>query len=388
MPRAIFDPFSGISGDMILGALVDLGLPVEFLRDTIRRLGIEAKTVEVRSVRRGGIATRRVEIPHEPDAPERHLADVLEILERARLDPRAHEVACGAFRRLAEVEARIHGTDPERVHFHEVGAVDSIADIAGAAAGIVELGIRSAYTRAVAVGRGWITGAHGALPLPAPAALEILRGCPLVDSPFEGETVTPTGAALLAELTGGRRPPAEFRPIRSGFGAGARDPEDHPNCLRLILIEDEPEPDALLLLQADMDDLNPELVPAALQALLDAGALDAWAHPTWMKKGRPGLRLEALVPVERRPAAAHALFTHTTTIGLRFWPVDREILRRETREVEWRGFRIRVKRAILPDGTYRLKPEYEDVAHAAEGLGVSPLQVLQALQHELPAAEP
>jgi uncharacterized protein (TIGR00299 family) protein len=383
MAGLLFDPFSGISGDMILGALLDLGLPLDSLRQTVAGLGIEAQAVQTRRVMRGGIACRQVEIPPEGAAPERHLADVMEMLARARLDPHAEAIARGTFERLARAEARIHGTEPERVHFHEVGAVDAIADIAGVAAGIVELSIESAYTRPVAVGRGWIHGAHGALPVPAPAALELLRGCPLAESPYDGELVTPTGAALLAQITGGRRAPAEFRPRASGFGAGSRDPADHPNCLRLILLEDEPPAGAVLLFQADVDDMSPELVPGALRALLDAGALDAWAHPVSFKKGRTGLRLEALVPADRRPAAAAALFAHSTTIGLRFWPVDREILPRTVEEREWRGFRIRVKRAILPDGTSRVKAEYDDVEKAARALGVPPLQLLQDLYREL-----
>lgn len=383
MPRALFDPFSGISGDMVLGALLGVGLPAEFLREAIATLGIEAGDVRVATVRRGALEAWRVEIPQERDAPERHLADVLEIIGRAPLHPRAQAIARRIFERLAAAEGAVHGIDPERVHFHEVGAVDSIADIVGAAAGFVELGVGEAYTRPVPLGRGWIAAAHGRLPVPAPATLRLLEGCPVVESEFDGECVTPTGAALLAELTGGRRAPGEFRPIRSGFGAGARDPQDRPNCLRLILIADEAEPAALVLLQADVDDLSAELVPDALQAILDAGALDAWAHPVSMKKGRPGLRLEALAPADRRSEVAQALFTHTTTIGLRFWAVDREILPRDVLEVEWRGFRIRVKRAILPGGTFRLKPEYEDVTRVARALGLSPLACLHELHRDL-----
>jgi hypothetical protein len=299
------------------------------------------------------------------------------------VDARARRIARGAFERLARAEAAVHGSDPERVHFHEVGAVDAIADIVGTAAGIVQLGIDTAYTRPVALGRGWVESAHGRLPVPAPATLRLLEGCPVVESPFEDELVTPTGAALLAELTGGRTAPGDFRPIRSGFGAGARDPKERPNCLRLILLDDAATTAAVVLVQADVDDLSPELVPDALQALLDAGALDAWAQPVSMKKGRPGLRLEALARSDDRARIAEALFTHTTTIGLRFWPVDREILPREVQEMEWRGFRIRIKRAILPDGTFRFKPEYEDVTQVARALGLSPLACLHALYQDL-----
>lgn len=383
MPKAIFDPYSGISGDMILGALVDLGLPPDFLRETIASLGVEAAQIEAHRVQRGGIAAWQVKIPQEREAPERHLTDVLEIIDRVSLPPKAKSTVRSAFQRLAHAEAEVHGTQPERVHFHEVGAVDSIADIVGAAAGVVELGIDSAYTRAVALGRGWTSTAHGLLPVPAPATVKLLVGCPLIESPFEGELVTPTGAALLAELTQGREPPGDFRPIRSGFGAGSRDPKDRPNTLRILLIEDDPITPSLLLLQADIDDLTPEFVPPALEALRATGALDVSAHPVAMKKGRPGTRIEALVPADRRLAASEALFAHTTTIGLRFWPVEREILRRETEELSWRGFRIRVKRTILPNGTFRLKPEYDDLVQVARALGVPPLRLMEELRRDL-----
>lgn len=383
MPDAIFDPFSGISGDMVLGSFLDLGLPLDFLRETIAGLGVEAGRAEAHRVQRGGIAAWKVDIPEERSAPERRLADVLEIIDRANLSPRARAIARDAFERLARAEAEVHGGLPERVHFHEVGAVDSIADIIGAAAGAVELGIESAYTRPVPLGRGWISGAHGALPVPAPATLKLLTGFPTIESPFEGELVTPTGAALLAAFTQGKTAPGMFRPIRSGFGAGSRDPADRPNCLRVILIAEDPErASALLLLQADVDDMALEFVPPALEALSATGALEVWAHPVSMKKGRPAVRIEALVPAHRRLAASEALFRHTTTLGVRFWPVDREILNRQVREVTWRGYRIRVKEATLPGGGRRYKPEYEDIVEVARGLGAPPLQVLAEFARE------
>lgn len=364
---------------MILGGLVDLGLGQEWLVEFVASLGLGDLRVEVERTLRSGISCARVRFELPEEHAHRHLRHVLEIVERSRTSPKVKETAGRIFRRLAEAEAAIHGTTVEKVHFHEVGALDAILDVLCAVAGIEELGIEQCYTRTVAVGTGYVDIAHGRFPLPAPATLKLLEGLPVRDSGFAGECTTPTGAAILATLTEGRRAPAELVVLRSGYGAGTRDPKDYPNCLRLITCEVAAGSNPLFLVQADVDDLVPEYVPSAQEALLDAGALDAVVIPIGMKKGRPGLRFEALVPSAGLEAVLTALFRATPTIGARYWPVDRPALERRNEVIEWRGERIRRKRVRLPGGGERAKPEYEDVVHAAQALGLTPYEVRLAL---------
>jgi hypothetical protein len=230
--------------------------------------------------------------------------------------------------------------------------------------------------------------AHGHFPVPPPAVLKLLAGIEVTDPAFEGECTTPTGAALLAALTGGRAAPASYTPLASGFGAGTRDPRDRPNVLRLILVEPSGDAaDGVLVVQCDVDDLSPEYVPSLLEAVLAAGALDCTATPLVMKKGRPGLRVEALAPAGSLDAVAGALFHAGSSIGLRWWPASRRVLPRRVETVTWRGQEVRVKRSSLPGGGERAKPEYEDVARAAERLGITPLAAYRAMLQEGVAAE-
>jgi uncharacterized protein (TIGR00299 family) protein len=381
----IFDPFAGISGDMILGGLVDLGLDPDWLREFVASLGLGDLRVEVERTMRAGISCARVHFDLPEEHAHRHLRDVLEIVERAQVPATVRETAGTVFRRLAEAEAEIHGTTVDKVHFHEVGALDAILDVLCAVAGLAELGIERCYTRTVAVGTGYVDIAHGRFPLPAPATLKLLEGLPIRDSGFAGECTTPTGAALLATLVEGRRVPAEVVVLRSGYGAGTRDPEGYPNCLRLITCKVTAGHEMLYLVQSDLDDLVPEYAPPAQEALLAAGALDTVVMPIGMKKGRPGIRIEALVPGTELEAVLGALFQTTSTIGARYWRVDRPALERREEVISWRGQRIRRKRVRLPGGEERAKPEYEDVVSAAAALGLAPYEVRLALGAELGA---
>ncbi len=380
-PRClIFDPFAGISGDMILGALIDLGLGSDWLESLVHDLPVRA-TVSVTRVMRGGLSGQAVTVRSEEEPASRRLNDLLELAEAASIDPAAKRKAEAVFRRLAEVEGSLHGQPPEEIHFHEVGAVDAVVDVLGACAGVAALGVSDCRTRPVAVGRGWIETQHGKLALPAPATLSLLEGIPVRESGFEDELTTPTGAALLAALTEGRGADA-YVPLRSGFGAGQRDPHDRPNCLRLILAEPQPA-GSLCLLQADLDDMSPEYLPPLFEALRGAGAVDVWTHPLQMKKGRTGLRLEALAPEARRLEVSRALFEGSTTLGLRFWAVDREVLPRSTRTVEWRGQPIRVKISTSPSGNVRHKAEYDDVIEAARAVGVPPFVARREIELQI-----
>ncbi|HEU0055191.1 MAG TPA: nickel pincer cofactor biosynthesis protein LarC [Longimicrobium sp.] len=388
MRGLVFDPFSGISGDMTVAALLDLGLPLEWLQGFVASLNLGEVRVDAEKVNRKGIACTRLvlELPHEH--AHRHLHHVVKIIEGTGAAPEVRERAIHAFTLLAEAEADVHGTTKERVHFHEVGALDAIIDILSAVAGCHELGVTEFYTRPVALGRGWVDMEHGHFPVPPPAVLKLLKGIPVRDPEFEGECTTPTGAALVAALSGGRAAPATFTPLANGFGAGSRDPHDRPNCLRLVLIEPARETDEGVLVAAcDVDDLPPEYVPPLIEAVLAAGALDCTATPTLMKKGRPGVRVEALLPPSRLAEVQGALFHAGSSIGVRWWPVERAVLARRVETVAWRGQTVRVKRSALPGGGERAKPEFEDVAAAARALGITPLAAYRAMLSEGVAAE-
>ncbi len=372
----LFDPFAGISGDMMLGALLDLGLSGAWLRTFVADLGLGDITVHTERANRRGIDCGRVrfELPHEH--AHRHLRHVYEIIDRCNAPGRAQARAREAFRRIAEAEAEVHGTTIEKVHFHEVGALDAILDVVCTMAGIEALGFEAFYTRPVALGSGWVDIAHGRFPVPAPATLKILEGVPVGGLTLPGECTTPTGAAIVATLTEGRPAPAELTARRTGFGAGTRDPDSHPNCLRLVACAPAAVPtDRLVLLQADVDDLAPEYAAPAQDAILGAGARDVVFLPLAMKKGRPGLRLEALADEATLDAVIAAVFRATPTIGVRHWRVERPALERETIRVDWRGHSIRCKRVVLPDGSRRAKPEYDDVVRAAAAENVPAWQV-------------
>jgi uncharacterized protein (TIGR00299 family) protein len=380
MRSLIFDPFAGASGDMILGALLDLGLPAQWLAEFVASLGLPEVTVHTGRANRRGIDCGRVTFELPEEHAHRHLRHVLEIVERTPAPESVRVRAGQCFGLIADAEAKIHGTTREKVHFHEVGALDAILDVLCAMAAVEELGFKSFHTRPVAMGSGWIDIAHGRFPVPAPATLELLHGVELTGFELEGECTTPTGAAIIAVLTEGRPAPARFTTTGTGFGAGTRDPQDRPNCLRLIAAVTEGAADRLYLVQTDIDDMTPEYVAAAQAQLLASGALDVTMSPVSMKKGRSGLRLELLVTEAALSASLDALFKQTTTIGARYWPVERPSLVRAEEVVQWNGQRIRLKRVRLPGGGTRSKPEYDDVVAAAAALGISPTEVRRALE--------
>ena len=389
MRGLIIDPFAGISGDMLLGALVDLGLPVEAVSRLVDEMGVG---VEIRAERvdRAGIGCTRVTVRTPEEAVHRHLEDVLELVERSGAPAAVRERAGAVFRRIAEVEGDVHGVAADEVHFHEVGGLDSIVDVLGVLAGVHELGYEAVFARPVAVGTGTMHMAHGEYPLPAPATARLLDGMVVRETGYGEECTTPTGAALLAELTGGSEPPAEVVYGRTGFGAGSRNPPGRANCLRLIECRIPGETgggrgggrQAVYALQADVDDLSPEYVAAARDTLMAAGALDVTMVRVDMKKGRAGTRLEALAPEASLDAVLGAFFAGTSTIGVRYWRVERAVLARGEEALEWRGHTIRVKRVTLPDGSIRRKPEYDDVAAAARAEGLSPYEVRAELNEE------
>jgi len=385
MRIAILDPAAGISGDMTLGALLSLGLPDSWLEGLPQRMGFSGVGVSIRNVSRSGVGSRQVEftIPEQPHG--RHVGALVRIVEGAPVSEWVRERAVRAFRLIGEAEGRVHGVPAEQVHLHEVGAVDAVLDIVGAIEGFERLGVDAVYNWPVAVGTGWVEAAHGSLPVPAPATSLLLEGVDVVTGgPVEGEATTPTGAALVRVLSSGA-PPARWRMLASGWGAGQRNPKHYPNALRVVLAEEAAEAGRVVVLATDIDDMNPEYVEPLRQALLEAGALDVQTWPVQMKKGRPGFRLEALAPEGRAADVTQALFAHSTTAGVRRWDAERATLARRQITVQLApDVSVRVKVLEQADGV-RLKPEYEDVLAAATALGRPPIEVARAVQRDAEA---
>ena len=390
MKVAILDPFSGISGDMTLGALLDVGLDAEWLRALPESLGLDGVEVRIADVKRGEIACKKVDFEIPPQPHGRHLRQIRDIVARSPAPERVKERADRAFVLIAEQEAALHGTTVERVHLHEVGAVDAILDVCGAVWGFEQLGIERVYCGPIATGDGMVQAAHGTLPVPAPATLKLLEGHPVRPGPEgAGELVTPTGAALVRVLSEGR-PPREYVPLRSGYGAGTKEFAGRANALRLIVAEAEvgetADVEELVQLSSDIDDMTPEYLAAAAELLRSKGALDVVLLPVTMKRGRPGTRIEILARPEAAPSLEEALLTQSTTIGVRRTAVTRRALPRETRSVEVLGYTVTLKIVRLPDGTTRSKPEFADVQRVAQQTG-RPLRdifLLAANQAERP----
>lgn len=373
MAIAILDPFSGISGDMMLGALVGVGLEPDWLRALPSRLRLEGIDVRIESAMRGGIACTKVDFDIPPQPHGRHLKQIREVVNRADAPASVKEKADSAFTAIAEVEAEMHGTTVDKVHLHEVGAVDAILDVMGAIWGMSELGVSRVYCGVIALGDGSVNTAHGVLPVPAPATLRLLEGQAVRPGPEgSGELVTPTGAALVRVLSEGPAP--EHVPLRSGYGAGTKQFPNRPNALRIILAEasaSESDVETLEWLATDVDDMSAEHVANASERLRESGALDVTMTAVQMKKGRMGIRIEVLTRPSLARRLEDELFATTTTLGVRRSSVERRALRRQQRTVDVLGHSVRVKVATLPDGGHRGKPEYEDVQVVSRATGRS-----------------
>jgi uncharacterized protein (TIGR00299 family) protein len=387
MPVAILDPFAGVSGDMLLGALVDAGAPPAWLVALPARLGFDGVAVTVSRVTRAALSATKVDVVvgegHADDTHlhlhatgsngghnhGHHVAELLERVRAAPVSPWVRERAVRTFELLAAAEARVHGTTVDEVHLHEVGATDAVIDIVGVIEGFEQLGVQDVYHLPIAVGTGWVAAAHGALPVPAPATAALLEGQDVVmGGPVTGEAATPTGAALLRVLSQGP-PPARWRLLRSGWGAGTRNPTGYPNALRLLVAEPAIEAGVVEVVATDVDDLSPEYVEAVRTAVRAAGAVECYTWAIHGKKGRMAVRFEALAATDCADAVARALLRHSTTAGIRRTHATRMTLPREELMLELTGgHRVRVKVWRGPDGP-RWKAEFDDVAAVAERLG-------------------
>lgn len=388
MRIAILDPSAGISGDMTLGALLDAGLDSHWLEGLPGRLGFSDVTVRVGKVERGSVRATQItfELPaSRADASGRQVGELIQIVRGAPISQAVRDLAIRAFQLVGEAEGRVHGVPADRVHLHEVGAVDAVLDIVGAIEGFERLGVEAVYNFPVALGYGWVEAAHGQLPVPAPATTLLLAGLEVCHGgPVSGEATTPTGAALLRVLSRGRPPPS-WRLTATGWGAGARDPAGYPNALRLLLAEHAEQAGVVEVIATDLDDLQPEYLEPLREALFAAGALDCIAWPTQGKKGRVAVRIEALAAPGVADRVIAALFAHSTTAGVRRWTATRATLARREVMVEVDGaHQVRIKVWDGPSGV-RFKPEFSDVAAAAAALGRPALEVARQAERRAEA---
>jgi pyridinium-3,5-bisthiocarboxylic acid mononucleotide nickel chelatase len=385
MRVAIFDPFSGVAGDMSLGALVQLGLEREWLAALPSVLGLDGVQVTIRDVRRAEISCVKVDFEIPPQPHGRHLHHIRALVEKSGAPAKVKQLADRVFTAIATVEAEIHGIPIEKVHLHEVGAVDAILDVVGTIWGLERLGVEAVFSGPIALGDGTVRAAHGILPVPAPATLKLLQGLPVSPGPEgSGELVTPTGAALVRALSQGP-PPAAYTPRASGYGAGTKEFRDRANALRVILADTHEATvgagsngstdsrESLVELVCDVDDMSPEYLAPIVERARDAGALDVVLLAETTKHGRPAVRVELLC----RPGAAarleELLLVETTTIGVRRREVLRRALARDVIHITVLGHELSAKRVTLPDGRRRTKPEFADVQHVALATG-RPLQ--------------
>ena len=385
------DTFSGIAGNMFLAALLDAGLPRRALTQGLAGLGVE-HALRVRRVQRGALAARhlRVAVPRAARGGHgRHYAEIRRLLDRARLAPPVRDRAQAIFAALADAEARVHGVPVEKVHFHEVGAVDAIVDVAGAALALEILGVAGVTASPVALGHGSVETAHGRLPLPAPATLLLLEGLPTVPAHVAWETVTPTGAAILRTVVDGFGPLPAMTIERVGHGAGEDRPGPMPNVLRAVLGRaDGARLDRVVALETNLDDLSPEHFDHVMDRLLEAGALDVSLQAVQAKKNRPAFLLRALARPSDRLALAGVLFAETTTLGVRLAECDRLVLEREIRRVDTPFGRIAVKFVRAPDGRVEPSAEYDDCKRAARRAGVPLREVVLAVEAAARASGP
>lgn len=383
MKIAYFDCIGGASGDMILGALLDAGLPLQVLQDAIAALDLPGCTVEARKVVRGGLAATQAEVLVSDLASERAWPEVERLVLSSRLDASVKETAHHILQRIAAVEARLHQIALDRVHLHELGSLDTIVDVVGAVAGLQALGVEAVVVSPLPLGRGQTRSAHGPLPLPAPAALELIKGAPVQGVDIEGELVTPTGAAILSTLAREYGPLPAMRVQAIGYGAGQRN-LSVPNVLRLVIGETESGDgdtvETLAVLETNIDDMNPQAYDHIMARLFAAGALDVYLTPIHMKKNRPGILLTVLCRPADAAALTDLLFAETTTLGVRQQTLVRRCLSREIVTVATRFGPVRMKVARMKNGQVRAVPEYDDCHRIALERGVTWREVVAAAQ--------
>ncbi|SFT05233.1 nickel pincer cofactor biosynthesis protein LarC [Saccharopolyspora flava] len=374
------NPATGLSGDMLLGALLGLGARLEAVRSAIEATGLTGWSLTAEQVRVDGIAATRAVVTAEDDAPERHAAELLDLASRAHPEPVA-ALAVSAIRAIAEAEGALHDRDPAEVHLHEVGGLDTVVDTVGVAAALHDLAITEVRSAPIALGSGTVTCAHGVLPAPAPATLRLLEGAAVVGADLPGETVTPTGAALVSAMGARFTPPPAMTLGATAYGAGTKRFPQRPNVLSASLGSPSPatpgaEVETMVVVECTVDDVTGEVLGHLVQRLLESGAADAWTSPVTMKKSRPAQVVHVLCAPDREAALSEIVLTETGALGVRRHEVRRTALPRRTTTVEVRGHAIRVKH-----GPHRSKPEHDDVVAAASALGLPLRTVAEMALH-------
>ncbi len=383
MKIAYFDAFSGISGDMTIGAFIDAGVDFEEFKSEVQKLNLENFEVGVRKVIRHGISATKFDVMvKEQEHRHRHLSDVFQIIDGSSLSEFVKQTSKKIFTTLAQAEAKIHNTTIEEVHFHEVGAIDSIVDIVGTSICIEKLGIEKIFVSKVPLGSGgFVQTRHGRMPIPSPATVEILKNVPVVLTDVQFELTTPTGAAIVATLAEFGLEKEIIRINSVGYGAGEFEIPNQPNLLRVIIGEAplKYEEEKLLLIETNIDDMNPEIYPYVIEKLLSAGAKDAYLVPLIMKKGRPGILLSVLVSESKLDDVLNLIFTQTTTLGVRIIEIRRKKLPRTQKEIDTPFGKVKFKLVSI-DNTERLIPEFEECKRIAEERNLPLVQVYKILE--------
>lgn len=375
MTLAYFDCFSGISGDMTLGALVHLGVPLDWLKHQLAALPLEGFDIVARNVTCNGMGAVKVDVRCLEKQPHRHHSDIVALIEKSDLPLPVKQNSLAIFDRLAEAEAHIHGCTKESVHFHEVGAVDAVADIVGSCLGLDYLGIDAIHVSPLPLGSGMLTCEHGVLPIPAPATVEILKDVPVYGGPRGKELVTPTGAAIAASLANAFGPLPEMRVEKAGYGAGSHQLAEQPNVLRVMIGEPVPQSmvttETLQVVETSLDDMNPEFFGYLMERLFEDGALDVLWVPVHMKKNRPGTLVQVLCEAGVRQAVIDRILSETTSLGVRWHEVRRMALKRRAVEVDTDFGRVAAKAITGIDGSVRIVPEFEVCRKIALEKGVA-----------------
>ena len=385
-PRvAYFDCFSGISGDMIIGALLDLGVPIQWLEEKLHsQLMLDGFQLTSRAVTRQRIGAQAVTVVVKDDQSDRDFASICELINGSRLADDVKKKSLAVFDCIAEAEAHVHGCVKEAVHFHEVGGIDAIVDIVGAVIGLDYLNIQHIVASRVAVGQGYTMSRHGKLPVPAPATLAILKGHSVYGVDIEHELVTPTGAAILVTMAQSFSPMPAMTILDVGYGAGSRDFVSHPNVLRVVLGEvNKTTSEEAVVIETCIDDMNPEIFGYVMERLFMDGALDVYWIPIFMKKNRPGTKIQVLCTHDRRDHIVHRILSETTSIGVRFYPVHRHILHRERIKLGSQYGEVTVKKVTLPDGCHRWIPEYDECRKIAAERDIPIRSVYEAISQEI-----